>query len=265
MSVNPAQTFTIDVYRIGWYQGLGGRLMQHIGPLNGVRQPTCPTNASTGMIECNWSVAYTLDTQASWTSGIYLAVLRNAQGFYNYMVFAVRDDSRVGALLYQQPVTTYQAYNNYPDDGQTGKGLYDHNSYGANTLAGSPRAVKVSFDRPYGGGGAGQLLDVSEINFIRLAEKSGYDITYSTDIDTHRDGASLLNHRGFLSLPHDEYWSKQMYDAAIAARDAGVNLALLRRQLGLLADPVRAFEQRCGEPRDRLLQGSRRSDQPIRT
>src|SRR6266446_7974192 len=36
VTVNPAQTFTMDVYRIGWYQGLGGRLMQRIGPLNGV-------------------------------------------------------------------------------------------------------------------------------------------------------------------------------------------------------------------------------------
>src|SRR6202035_3351991 len=49
VSVNPAQTYTIDVYRMGWYGGLGGRLMQHIGPLNGTQQPTCPTNASTGM------------------------------------------------------------------------------------------------------------------------------------------------------------------------------------------------------------------------
>src|SRR5438552_1636145 len=29
VSVNPAQTFTIDVYRIGWYGGLGGRLRLH--------------------------------------------------------------------------------------------------------------------------------------------------------------------------------------------------------------------------------------------
>ena len=36
VSTNPAQTYTIDVYRIGWYQGLGGRLMQHIGPLDGI-------------------------------------------------------------------------------------------------------------------------------------------------------------------------------------------------------------------------------------
>jgi hypothetical protein len=34
-----------------------------------------------------------------------------------------------------------------------------------------------------------------------------------------------LNYKGFLSIGHDEYWSKEMRDAAEAARDAGVNLA----------------------------------------
>src|SRR6266404_1829226 len=47
VSVKPAQTYTIDVYRMGWYEGLGGRLMQHIGPLSGVKQAACPTNATT--------------------------------------------------------------------------------------------------------------------------------------------------------------------------------------------------------------------------
>src|SRR5687767_5680343 len=42
VSTNPAQIYTIDIYRLGWYQGLGARLMQRIGPLNGVPQPTCP-------------------------------------------------------------------------------------------------------------------------------------------------------------------------------------------------------------------------------
>src|SRR5207249_6763319 len=133
--LNPAQTYTIDVYRMGWYQGLGGRLVQHIGPLNGTLQPACPTNATTGMIECQWASAYTLATQSTWTSGIYVALLTNAQKFQNYIVFAVRDDSRVAALLYQQPVTTYQAYNNYPDDNTTGKSLYAFNSNGATTIS----------------------------------------------------------------------------------------------------------------------------------
>ena len=88
VSVNPAQTYTIDVYRMGWYQGLGGRLMQHIGPLNGIRQSTCPTTSATGMIECRWSASYTLATQTTWTSGLYLAVLTNAQTYQNYIEFA---------------------------------------------------------------------------------------------------------------------------------------------------------------------------------
>jgi chitodextrinase len=247
VSVNPVQSFTVDVYRIGWYQGLGARLMQQVGPLNGVQQPACPLNASTGLMECGWTASYTLNTQTSWTSGIYLAVLKNAQGFYNYMIFTLRDDSRAGALLYQQPVTTAQAYNTYPRG--TGKSLYD-SSNGANTIAGTPRAVKVSFDRPYEGRGDGQFLELSEINFVRWAEKSGYDITYSTDVDTHRDGARLLNHRGFLSLPHDEYWSKPMYDAAVTARDSGVHLAFFGANT--IFWQIR-FEQSSGGVADRVI------------
>src|SRR5437667_2008128 len=229
VSVNPAQTYTIDVYRMGWYQGLGGRLVQHIGPLNGTLQPACPTNATTGMIECQWASAYTLATQSSWTSGIYVALLTNAQKFQNYIVFAVRDDSRVAALLYQQPVTTYQAYNNYPDDNTTGKSLYAFNSNGATTISGGKNAVKVSFDRPYEGNGTGNIYSQSffswEYPFVRWMEKSGYDVTYATDVDTHTNGRMLLNYLASISPSgHDEYWTKPMYDAWIAALNAGVNL-----------------------------------------
>lgn len=229
VSTNPAQTYTIDVYRIGWYQGLGGRLMQHIGPLNGTTQPTCPTDATTGMIECHWAPAYTLGTQTSWTSGIYLALLTNAQAYQNYIMFAVRDDSRVAAFLYQQPVTTYQAYNDYPYDQATGKSLYTFNSYGANTVSGDASAVKASFDRPYSSDGTGAVWGNTimkwEIPFIRWMEMSGYDVTYATEVDTHTNASMLLNYRAVLSVGHDEYWSKPMYDGWIAALNAGVNLA----------------------------------------
>ncbi|HKV61621.1 MAG TPA: N,N-dimethylformamidase beta subunit family domain-containing protein [Candidatus Acidoferrum sp.] len=228
VSVNPAQNYTIDVFRMGWYQGLGARLMQHIGPLKGVRQTTCPTNSTTGMIECHWAQSYTLATQTSWTSGIYLALLTNSQNYQNYIIFAVRDDGRSASFLFQQPVTTYQAYNDYPWDNKTGKSLYAFNSYGANTVSGGPNAVKVSFDRPYSwdgtGGGNGSTFLQFEYQFLRWVEMSGYDVTYSTDVDTHLNGSRLLNYRGLLSVGHDEYWSRPMYDAFMAARDAGVNL-----------------------------------------
>jgi hypothetical protein len=227
VSVNPAQTYTMDVYRLGWYQGLGARLMQHVGTFNGVSQAACPIDSTTGMIECNWTPSYTLATQPTWTSGIYLAVLTNAQQLQNYIEFVVRDDSRSAALLYQQPVTTYQAYNDYPYN-STGKSLYAFNSYGANTIGGSPAAVKASFNRPYDWDGVGGAWSANVLGtdypFIRWMEKSGYDVTYTTDIDTDNHPGMLLNYRGVISAGHDEYFSKTMYDGFVAARDAGVNL-----------------------------------------
>jgi phosphodiesterase/alkaline phosphatase D-like protein len=223
VSVNPAQTYTIDFFRVGWYGGLGGRLRLHAGPLSGAKRATCAPNASTGLIACNWPVSYTLTIPTDWTSGVYLGLLTNAQGYQNYVMFVVRD-GRPAPFLYQQSVTTDQAYNNYPDDSRTGKSLYTYNSYGPPTASGDARAVKVSFDRPYTYDGSGFFRDW-EIDFIRWMERSGYDVTYSTDVDTHANGTELRNHRAFLSVGHDEYWSKEMYDAAAAARDGGVNLA----------------------------------------
>jgi len=225
VTVNPAQTYTIDISRIGWYGGLGGRLRLHAGPLDGVQQPPCSLDANTGMIACNWAASYTLTVPSDWTSGVYVALLTNAQGFQNYVTFVVRD-GRPAAFLLQHPVATDQAYNNYPDDNTTGKSLYNYNSFGAPTgITGEPRALKVSYDRPMADGGAGASLFNWEIQLIRWLERSGYDVTYSTSIDTHANGAELGNHKAFFSSAHDEYWSKEMFDAVEAARDAGVNLA----------------------------------------
>ena len=223
VSVNPVQTYSVDFFRVGWYGGLGARLRLHVGPLNGVRQSACVPNATTGLNACGWPASYTLTIPADWTSGVYLGLLTNSQGYQNYLLFVVRD-GRPATFLYQQSATTDQAYNNYPNDSATGKSLYTYNSYGAATVAGDPRAVKVSFDRPYSGNGAG-LFFAWELQFIRWIERSGYDVTYSTDVDTHANGAALRNSKAFLSVGHDEYWSTEMRDAAEAARDAGVHLA----------------------------------------
>src|SRR2546425_11976906 len=112
VTVNPAQQYTMDVYRMGWYQGLGGRLMQSIPPLQGVAQPACPLDAVTGLIECDWTASYTLTVPATWTSGVFMVQLTNAQGYQNYITFVVRDDARVADIMFQQAAATYQAYNN---------------------------------------------------------------------------------------------------------------------------------------------------------
>ncbi len=60
---------------------------------------------------------------------------------------------------------------------------------------------------------------------VRWLEREGYDVSYSTNIDTHSDEHVLDGHKGWLSVGHDEYWTWQMRAHVEAARDRGVNLA----------------------------------------
>jgi hypothetical protein len=175
------------------------------------------------MIDCGWASSYTIAVGADWTSGAYLIKVINAAGYQNYVPLVVRD-GRPAQFLYQSAVNTGQAYNNYPNDQKTGKSMYEWNSFGANTITGTTRAAKVSFNRPYSNYGDGNFVNW-ELQLVRWLERSGYDVTYSTDVDTHANGAELLRHKAFFSTGHDEYWSKEMYDAAQNARDAGVSLA----------------------------------------
>ena len=60
---------------------------------------------------------------------------------------------------------------------------------------------------------------------IRWLERNGYDVSYTTGVDSDRRGALIRNHRVFLSVGHDEYWSGTQRANVEAARNAGVNLA----------------------------------------
>jgi hypothetical protein len=239
VSVNPgSQIYNIDIYRLGYYGGTGGRLMRSIPQLAGIRQdqacqadgppPSLSGGASFGLVQCNWTPSYSFTIPTSWTSGIYIAKLSlvsptvGSDATFNYTVFVVRDDSRVADFVYQQSVATYQAYNDFG-----GVCLYDYCSSKYNLTA----SVKASFDRPYSGDGAGQLFYRfnSEQKLIAWLEQNGYDVTYTTDVDTHSgiSAASITSAKGLLSVGHNEYWSLQMYDAFEHARNRGKHLAFL--------------------------------------
>jgi hypothetical protein len=96
----------------------------------------------------------------------------------------------------------------------------------------------VSFDRPYANFcqdhlvdrpssvGSGEFL-LWEFPLSYWMEQQGYDVSYISNVDTHVDGPGLQRAKGFISVGHDEYWTREMYDNVSAARDAGVNLAFL--------------------------------------
>ena len=126
----------------------------------------------------------------------------------------VRDDDGASDLLFQTSDTTWQAYN----------------AYGGNSLyTGQPagRAYKVSYNRPFTtrGNAPEDWVFNSEYPMVRFLESNGYDVSYSTGVDTDRRGAELLEHEAFLSVGHDEYWSGAQRANVEAARAAGVDLA----------------------------------------
>lgn len=236
-----ADYYTVEIYRMGWYQGTGARMVA--GPIRrkGQMQPPPTTDLSTGLIECRWenplilAIPYNQSDATDWASGVYLAKLTaEPTGEQSYIIFVVRDDARPSTYLVQSSVTTFQAYNNWG-----GKSLYAFNSVGE-------QAAKVSFNRPYAisplplaapGVGAGDFLTSNSIpvdypasaagweyNMVRWLEREGYDVTYATNIDVHARPDILASHQAFLSVGHDEYWSWEMRRHVEQARDQGTHV-----------------------------------------
>jgi hypothetical protein len=217
-----------------------------------------------GLVECDWPVRCRVPIDRAWVSGVYLARLTGlVDGLQSYIPFVVREPARSRApgagthrapLLFQCSVTTWQAYNNWG-----GKSLYDFNSDGG------ARAVRVSFDRPYGssglaaaGAGAGEFLTVAhgpyagawEYPCVRWLERNGYDVAYATDLDIGARREPLQGRRAVLIVGHDEYWTGAMRRHFEEARGRGVHLGFLSSNAGYWQ--IRLEPGRRGAP-DRVM------------
>jgi PKD repeat protein len=218
----PAMTAQVSVYRMGYYGGLGGRLVHTSSNFNINNDFTClPMDATTGKLDCgNWQPSYTIPASALTASGIYLAKITAFNGTQTHVVFTVRDDSRASRLLYMLPMSTYQAYNVFG-----GKSLY-YGVAGENTVSGTGRAVKVSFNRPLDRAGLEHdWFFGADYNLLYWLEEQGYDVAYTDDVHAAQDPASLKNHNVDVISGHSEYWTRELFLGMKAARDAGVNIA----------------------------------------
>lgn len=227
VSTRPASSFTIHIYRMGYYGGTGGRHVLEIGPFQG-KAAADPPVGSRRLRECGWEPSATIKIPADWPSGVYLGKLTSeTEGLQSYVIFIVRDD-RPADFIFQCSDTTWQAYNRWPSQ----FALYDD---GANQWYWGP-GVDVTFDRPYGkycqivdaplSTGSGEWF-LWEFPLAYWMESRGYDVTYISNLDTHRDPDGLLRARGFLSVGHDEYYSLQMYDNLRGSIQKGLNVAFL--------------------------------------
>jgi hypothetical protein len=248
ITVDPPQEFTVDVYRIGHYRGDGASLVSASPRLSGIVQPA-PLIAGRTISCHHWWQSWRLQVPPNWPAGAYVAVLTTADGYRSHVPFTVRDLQAPADLLLLLPDVTWQAYNLYPEDGRTGASLY-HAWDGEGRLLGEEEAAgTVSFDRPYAG--AGLPLHIGHAyDFVRYAERHGYDLGYADARDLHAGHVDPTLYRALVFPGHDEYWSVPMRRAAEQARDLGTSLVFLSAntmywQVELAASPA-------GDP-DRLL------------
>ncbi len=178
-----ASSFQIKIYRLGYYNGLGARLIDTIPDTatTATSQAACSNSGDPDfLVDCGgWSVSAswtavdtTYDPDINAVSGLYIARLERTDGTpgASHIPFIVRDDDGGSDLLFQTSDTTWQAYNGYGD-----YSLY----------ANSNHAHKVSYNRPFTtrANPTEDNLFNAEYPMIRWLERNGYDVSYFTDVD----------------------------------------------------------------------------------
>ncbi len=216
-----ARSYQIKIYRMGYYQNNGARLITTISPSVTLpqTQPPCMTDTSVNLVDCgNWAVSASWTIPTTAVSGIYIAdLIRDDTGGASQIVFIVRNDASHSDILFQTADETWQAYNPYGG----------HSLYGNTTWNLTDRANKVSYNRPFTTDDleSSSWVYNAEYPMVRWLEANGYDVSYFTSVDAARSGNLITNHKLLVTVGHDEYWSGQKRASVEAARAAGVNMA----------------------------------------
>jgi hypothetical protein len=218
LKVTSGRPVSVVAYRVGYYQGLGGREVWRRDGVATVVQPP-PTIGGTAnghplrmASAAHWSKTLTILVDRNWVPGTYLIKVSDGR-YAAYAPLTVRDDTgRKHSLLIQQATTTWQAYN-----------WYGGRSFYSSATTGSGR---LTFNRPYAEGqGSGQFLPLEQ-GLVVWAESMGLDVTYWTDNDLDVFGGQLSARAGTIFLPgHDEYYSLRMRASISQAIKRGVNVA----------------------------------------
>ncbi len=242
---------------------------------------------------CDWPVAFSVATDASWRPGLYEIRLTTGEGEQNssqaFVVVRHPGPGRPAHLLVLS-TNTWQAYNQWG-----GRCLYSG-------------ADEVSFRRPIERGYITRHVDADgydgrvstttgdddplharfpeylaaheyplwtassgwfswERRFAEWAESIGVELDYAVDADLDQD-AHLLDDRALLfTVGHNEYWSWAMRDHVDQFVQAGGNWAILSGntcfwQVRYGADHGSMISHKTGRPRCRPRRRERRAASP---
>jgi hypothetical protein len=232
LKVRSTRAYDVRVFRLGWYSGTGQRQVALIGGRPASPQPYPVADPVYGLAEAKWADSVAIATDASWTTGLYVARVEQASGGEATTFFTLRDDGakQRQPILLVVGLDTHAAYNCWPGPARGGKSLYGFNSSAvepSESISGINQAVKVSLDRPFFVGGGTADVSQYEYPLLRYLERTGREVAYATDEDLHRDPGIASGRRVVTFAGHEEYTSWEMFDNALAARDAGANFLFL--------------------------------------
>jgi hypothetical protein len=259
-----ATAYRIDIYRTGYYGGMGARLITTLRPSARLPQvqPACLYEFETRLYDCgNWAVSASWAVPAEATSGVYIArlVRTDTPGTWRAdnsqfqpstkppaapHAYGASGLGKLGIAL-KEPRASHIVFVVRDDAGRSDV-LYQtsdetwqaYNRYGgASTYGGwiegvalgrPNRARKVSYNRPITNREWEATVNqffAAEYPMVRFLEANGYNVSYISCVDAARAGEKLKEHKLYISTGHDEYWAGIHRKNVEAARDAGVNLA----------------------------------------
>ncbi|WGV24883.1 DUF4082 domain-containing protein [Halotia branconii] len=216
----------LEVYRLGYYGGVGGRLVEDIDNIVAAKQSIFNelVNSQTKLVRYSWAKTYTITTNDTWVTGCYMVKLTEKNTNKQCLAFFIlRDDALKSDIVYKFGFATHLAYNTFSYNGDNRKSTY----------SGGERALQITHDRPWEANTFNPNAVNSnplrwEVNTIRWLEKNNYRVSYCGGQDIDKQGSNFVKkYRVFMNSGHDEYWSFKEYKAIKEAIEAGVNVVSL--------------------------------------
>ena len=210
---------TFQVIRIGWYNGAGGTEVWRSNPVNLHYEKILKPKNAYRMIETKWKTSTSFTIGNDWTPGFYMVLSRAEDGTIESAApLILRSQVGSSKLALINSTLTWQAYNNFG-----GRSLYrgpgDSSSQQSNE-----RSRVVSFDRPLIGSGI-QLVQRDAIPLVQFAESKGINLDQFADTDIQDSPKLTSNYHGLVFSGHPEYFTQEMFQSFLAARNNGINLA----------------------------------------
>jgi hypothetical protein len=200
----------LSLYRLGWYGGLGGRLIWGAQNVVAVPQPACGEPDATGPVSCPWTRTLRIPIDPTWVNGLYFLKATTSDGNSAHYPFVLHTVSRA-SFIAVVPQFSWQAYNAWG-----GTSVY------------TPHGHSVSFERPYDtSAGATYLFqDIYsyDLSVVRWLEQNNIDVAYESDVDIQSASGGPTPLKGLIYTGHSEYWTWAEYDRVQQLRDSHKHL-----------------------------------------